>query len=278
MSLFWAFLSALLYGSADFAGGYACRRNSILSVLAVSQIAGLVLAFFAALALGQGLPDPRALGYGAAGGLSGVLGLFMLYRGIAKTLVAVVSPASALVGALIPMLFGAAMGERPSGLALAGSLLCVPAVLLLSWEKGEHANPALARSALFHGILAGLGFGGFFIAVSRTGSDSGLWPLIGSRSTSILIILCAVLLRRKKVQVEKGSMNIVLAAGILDMGANIAFLLASRTGLLMLASALTSLFPAPTVILARIFMKERLRLPRILGLALAITGMALIAM
>lgn len=279
MSLIFAGLSALFYGLADFSGGFASKKNETRPVLIVSQLAGITLALVFLAFSWPGLPSLSDLLWGLIAGVSGSLGLFMLYRGIATSLVAVVSPASALVSALLPLGYGLLIGERPSALALVGAVICLPAVILLSMGGGkEEGGPAAVRSALSQGCLAGVGFGFFFIAVSRTSPGSGLWPLIASRSASLLIFLAILLARRERLSIAKGSRIVTLTAGLADMGANICFLLASRSGLLSLVSIVSSLYPAPTVILGRVVLKEKIPPLRLIGLVLAIGGVVLISL
>jgi drug/metabolite transporter (DMT)-like permease len=268
-------LSAILYGTADFSGGFASRENATLSVVAVSQTIGLLVALIALPFIGGAVPSPTALFWGALGGASGAVGLFMLYRGIARSVVAIVSPASALVGALVPMLFGIVMGERPSTLAVVGAALCLPAILLLAIEKGGMGTHV--RAALLYGVVAGLGFGGFFVALSRTPPGSGLWPLIAARAASISLFIVVLTIRRDRISIAKPGRILVAVSGACDMGANILFLFASRIGLLFIASSITSLYPGPTVILARVFMHQRLGAFRLAGLILALAGMVLIS-
>jgi drug/metabolite transporter (DMT)-like permease len=278
MPVILAALSALFYGCGDFAGGLATRKGRVLSVMAVSQIAGLAFAILCLPFLSPDWPGARAIAFGALGGVSGAFGLFMLYRGLGRTVVAIVSPSSALLAAAIPLAAGAVLGERPAGIALAGAAICLPAIILLSMEKGPGGDAKTSRSALLHGIGAGLGFGFFFILISKAGDGSGLWPLIAARFSSIGIFLLVAAARKESLRPVNGSRRLVVAAGVLDMAANIAFLLSSRLGFLMIASAVTSLYPAPTVILARVFMGQKLGPARVAGLALAIAGTALIAM
>jgi drug/metabolite transporter (DMT)-like permease len=277
MSIVLALASALLYGIADFSGGWGSSKSHVLSVLVVSQLAGISLALVALALDWPGWPSPPDLLWGFLAGVSGSLGLFALYRGIATSIVAVISPASALVGALLPLGFGMAMGERPSELALVGAALCLPAVLLLSSGKGGGDAKAL-RSALVQGCLAGLGFGGFFIAISRTHAASGLWPLVASRSVSVVVALVALALTRRKLELRRGGRAVTLAAGLADMGANIAFLVATRTGMLAIVSVVSSLYPAPTVILGRLVFKERIPPRRVAGLVMALAGVVLISL
>ncbi len=282
MPILLAALSALLFGSADFAGGYAARRNPLLPVLIVSQAAGAMVALAAALLAGAASPGRADLLWGVAAGLSGTVGLLALYRGIAATPVAVVSPVSALAGALTPMGFGLLLGEAPSAAARAGAALCLPATVLLSLPQPDPHGPgrpearAAVRRALLLGLAAGAGFGGFFIAVSRPPAGAGFWPLVAARLTSVTAALLACALTGRRPAVAARDLGIVLAAGVFDMGANIAFVLAARSGLLILVTVVAAMYPAPTVLLARLVLRQGLGPARAAGLALAIAGVALI--
>lgn len=277
MAFILALASALLYGVADFSGGYASSRSQTLAVLVVSQAAGILIALVALGFSWPGWPPVSDLLWGIVAGACGSIGLFTLYRGIATSIVAVVSPASALMSAVLPLGFGLLMGERPGALALVGAGLCLPAVILLS-SGGGKGDGKPVRSALAQGCVAGLGFGGFFIAISRTAPASGLWPLVASRSVSAIVALLAMALTRKELRIRKGGLAVTLAAGAADMGANIAFLLASRSGMLALVSVVSSLYPAPTVILGRVVFRERIPPIRVAGLCLALAGVVLISL
>jgi len=279
MALLLAGFAALSYGIADFCGGFAAGRSRLLSVLLLAQLLGLLVAFAGMAMVPQGQPSARDLMWGFAAGLTGSLGLFMLYGGIARSIVAIVSPASAVVGALLPVLFGLLLGERPSALAVLGSGLCLPAILLLTWEgRAPEPGGKPVRTALGYGTLAGLGFGCFFIALSRTRPEAGLWPLVAARAASILAFVVALICTRQPFRVSRNAWAPALAAGSADMGANILFLLASQGGMLTLVAVIASLFPAPTVILARIFLRQRLPATRWAGLALALAGVGLISL
>ena len=270
-------LSALMYGAGDFCGGLASRRMPLFTVLVFSQLVGLAIAVAAALAFRQPLPSPADILWGAAAGVCGAAGLAALYRALATTLVAVVSPVAAVTGAAIPVLVGLALGERPGALAWAGIGMAVPAIVLLAAGPAEHPRKGIARSALLLGTAAGIGFGLFFFAISRTSSASGLWPLAAARLATITLVILAAVLTRRSLRPGQGGFSIVLLSGALDMGANIAFLLASRIGLLSITAVVTSLYPGPTVLLALLVFHERLTVLRVLGLALALAGVALIS-
>jgi drug/metabolite transporter (DMT)-like permease len=279
MALLLAGGSALLYGIADFCGGFAASRNRLLSVLVVSQLFGLLIALAALAVLGHTAPHARDLAWGLLAGLTGSMGLFMLYGGIARGIVAVVSPTSAVVGAVFPILFALGLGERPGATAVLGCALCVPAILMLSWPGSTAASGrGSVRSALGYGALAGLGFGAFFTALSRCRADAGLWPLVAARAASLGAAGLALLVRREPLRLHRRGAAITLLSGAADMGANILFLLASQCGLLSLVAVITSLFPAPTVLLARICFGERIPVVRLLGFLLALAGVALISL
>jgi len=278
MALILAGFAALFYGVADFSGGLAARRSPVLVVVLFSQLLGISVAVAALALRWPGLPPLRDLLWGLLAGTFGTLGLFMLYGGIGRSIVAIVSPTSAVAGAVLPLGFAVCLGERPSAMALAGCIFCLAAVLLLSREAGgDRPDRGSTRTALAYGALAGLGFGVFFTAISRAGSGSGLWPLVAARVASLAATLVILCLRRQPLRLVPGDLLPTLAAGAADMGGNILFLLASQSGLLSLVVILASLSPAPTVLLARVFLAQRVTWARWAGLALALAGVGLIS-
>jgi drug/metabolite transporter (DMT)-like permease len=277
MAIFLAGLSALLYGGADFYGGLATRHNPVTSVLALSQLVGLALALAATAALGSAPPNAADLAWGAAAGVCGAAGLAALYTALATTVVAVASPVAAVVGAVIPVALGVAAGERPGTLAWAGIATALPAIVLLTAGSGSEPGSGSPRRAALLGAGAGIGFGLFFFAVSRTSPGSGLWPLVAARVSTIALVCLAAVVGGRSLRPARDGIGALLASGALDMGATIAFLLASRTGMLSVAAAVAALYPGPTVLLARIVLRERLTALRIAGLVLALAGVALIS-
>jgi drug/metabolite transporter (DMT)-like permease len=277
MALLLAGLSALLYGIADFSGGFASRKNQVFSVLILSQCIGITITLITIATQGHGLPHLVDAVWGILAGVTGVLGLYMLYKGIAKSIVAIVSPASAVVGAFISVVFALVKGERPSDIAIIGSIICFPAIILLTREGTlEIAEKALIKVALIYGVISGLGFGIFFISLSRCNSSSGVWPLLIAKLVAITITSTIMVVTKQPFRIERNAFALALIAGIADMGANILFMMASQLGMLSLVVIITSLFPAPTVILARIFLKQKIPMVRIIGIILALIGVGLI--
>ena len=279
MFLFLAIISALFYGLGDFSGGYAASRSRVLSVLVVSQVFGLATAAVGLMAMWQGPPGGADLVWGLVGGLAGAFGIVMLYRGIAKGIVAIVSPTAALLSSILPLVVGLLLGDRPGIMAIVGIGLCVPAIILLSSSPaGTGSDRDHIRSSFYHGIVAGLGFGLFYIALSRPGVNSGFWPLIAARTASITVALVILLARREPLRLKKDSLVPAVLAGILDMVANIFFVLASSAGMLSIVAIIVSLYPAPTVLMARLIFKERITPARGIGLVLSLAGLALISL
>jgi drug/metabolite transporter (DMT)-like permease len=277
MAIILAGLSAIMYGAADFCGGMGTRKSPLFTVLVYSQFVGLVLALAATALLGQRLPAAQDLAWGVLAGVSGVLGLGALYTALATTPVAVASPISAVTGAVVPVLLGLAAGERPAWSAWIGIALVIPAIAFLSMGASGKAKDAGVRRAVSLGLAAGLGFGFFFFVISRTSHSSGLWPLAAARVSTITIVALFALFTGRSLRPPADALPIIILSGALDMGANIAFLLASRVGMLSITAVVTSLYPAPTVLLAWLIFRERLTAPRVAGLALALAGVALIS-
>ena len=282
MAVLLGLAAAVVYGAADFMGGMASKRTGVLSVVLVSQLFGsallaLVLPFLLTEAFGS---EPVL--WGVAAGVSGGFGVLFLYRGLARGKMSVVAPITAVGASSIPVVFGLLSGESPGALAASGMALAIVAVILvsLSPDAGDEPTPA-RRSAAAKGLLdavaAGFFFAFFFIFLDVAGSAAGLWPLVGARVGSFALIGLAALAAHQPLAPARGSMLTIAAVGVLDVAANVLYVLAIRTGLLSLVAVLTSLYPASTVILARTVLGERMSRPQLAGVALAAAGVALMA-
>ncbi|GAA3676801.1 hypothetical protein GCM10022224_046280 [Nonomuraea antimicrobica] len=274
MTVILATACAIVYGTADFFGGLATRRSQVLSVVALSQTAGLAL-ILGLLPLLPGAYDGTALSWGLAAGLSGAAGLVLFYRALATGVMSVVAPTTAVTSAALPVVFGLASGERPQVWALVGVALALGAVLLVSQDRSEGGRVSLP--VVLTSLAAGAGFGGFFILLAMAPHEAGLWPLVGARMSSVSAVALLALLTRRGLRPGPGSLHIIVAAGVLDMAANVLYLLAQRGGLLSLVAVLVSLYPASTLLLARQVLGERLRAVQVAGVVCALAAVALIA-
>jgi drug/metabolite transporter (DMT)-like permease len=280
VAVFLGLAVAASYGAADFFGGLASKRATSWSVVLLAQYVGLAFLTLLLLADRHASPTGGDLVLGVAASSVGVVGVGLLYLGLARGPMGVVAPITAVGSAVVPVAWGLVSGERPAVLALAGVGLALVAVVLVARTTDDGAVPAttrIARSTLVVAVAAGLAFGMVFVLLSHTGDDSGFWPLLSGRlaSTTALFVVLAVL--RRPLVPGGDTRPIVVLAGVFDVGANALFLLASREGLLSLVSVLSSLYPAVTVVLARAVLHERLLRHQVAGLALALLGVALIA-
>jgi drug/metabolite transporter (DMT)-like permease len=284
MSVLLASIAALLFGTADFAGGIASRRNPVSAVLIWSQLAGLLLVLgFAVIDSRSNFVPGADLLWGGVAGIGGMGGLAFLYRGLSRGYVSIVSPLAALLGAAVPVVFGLVLGETLSTSALAGILIALPAIVLMSWNTTgavTHRDPARLRRSWIDGAVSGGMFGLFFIAISIPAPETGMWPLAAARLTSITVMALGATLagRRRRITGGRAVVAVVAIAGLLDMSANIAFVLALRHGLLAVVTVIASAYPAQTVVLSRVFLHERIGVIRGAGIALALAGIALMSL
>jgi uncharacterized membrane protein len=269
-------LVAMTYGTGDFFGGLASRRNPPTTVVAVSQMIGLtVLVLIVAIDRGSS-PLAHDVVAGAAAGAVGMIGIVLLYRGLANGTMSVVAPITAVGAGVVPFAWGVMTGERPSTVALVGVAAALLAVALVSAADAVEDARATRRD-IGAALIAGCAFGVVFILLGSTSSESGMWPVLAARVASVTIMTTGVLLARRPFKPVPGSWRVVGVAGVLDVTANALYVLASRHGLLSLVSVLSALYPAATIVLARLVLTERINRTQLLGIGLALTGVTLIA-
>jgi drug/metabolite transporter (DMT)-like permease len=277
VTVLFGLLAALFYGSSDFAGGLAARRHSAITVLLYSYPVGAVL-MTAILPALPGTLTGRAVLFGILGGTAGLVGVTALYHVMTIAPMNVVSPVSAVLAAMVPVVFGVATGDRPGVAAWLGMAAGVAAVLLVSRTTEDHPHGRVSSRALLLACVAGVGFGLYFIFLARAGHQSGVWPVVISRYASAVLIVPLALARRSFVRVGARTLVLACVAGTFDALANMLFLLSARSGLLSLASVLTALYPAFTVLLAVTLLREHVSRVQLAGLTLAGASVVLITL
>lgn len=277
MAVLLALLSALVWGGSDFCGGLASRRTSAYAVVVGSQAIGLV-ALVAVVPLIGGSAGPADIAWGAAAGVCGSAGLVVFYRAMAGGVMSVVAPVTSICAAAVPVLAGLALGERLGVATAVGIALALVAVVLVASEGGLRALRSVRPAALGPPLFAGLMFGLFFVLLHRTGPGAGLWPLVAARGVSVLLVGAVLLLRRQSPRVPRTALLPLVLAGVGDMAGNSLFLLASQRGDLSVTGVLASLYPASTVLLAQLVLRERLAASQAAGLATAAAAVVLIAL
>lgn len=272
-----ALASAFTYGAADFLGGLASRRASTIAVVVISQAAGLGMVALLLPLLTSAAPSNVDWIWGGIAGLSGGVGVALLYRALAVGVMAVVAPTTAVCAVLVPVVVAIVLGERPGALESAGIVLAVVAIVLVSQSSSNGLATTSGQSTgLGLALASGVAIGLFFLALARTNAEAGLWPLVAARAVSVSLFGAMALVSRVPLGMPPPVLAITIGGGIVDMLANLLFLLASREGPLTLVVTLTSLYPASTVLLARIVVGERLAPRQWAGVACALIAIVTI--
>jgi drug/metabolite transporter (DMT)-like permease len=296
-----ALLSAAFYGAADFLGGLAARRAHTSAVVVVSGLAGLTLLALL-LPLIPGEPTMSDIRWGATAGVAGGVGIGLLYRALAIGRMAVVAPTTAVCAVIIPALASFLAGERLSAITVAGIVLALVAIVLVAqtpaprdaaaWSTNDsrppdevvigagherqHEAAAVGRRGIGIALLSGVAIGIFYLALARTSPAAGLWPLLAARATSVALFAALAIVGRQSMRMEGPVLRTVLLGGALDMIANALYVLATRGGPLSVVVTLSSLYPASTVVLARVVLGERLSALQIAGVLCALVAVVLI--
>ena len=273
-----ALASSTGWGSADFLGGLATKRVPILVVAAVSQAVGLGFTLLVVLAIHRGPGDLSVLWIGAIGGLLGAAGLSALYQGLAVGRMGVVAPIAALSG-LVPVLVGLVVqGDRPQAVQVAGMVLAIGGVVMASRARDEAAPGRRLATGAGLALLAALLLGAMVVALDAGGDRDPVWTVFMVRVSSVALLWLVVAARRPSFETVRPNLATLVGAGVLDNLANLLFVLAAARGLLSLVSVLGSLYPVVTVVLARLVLDERLARWQLVGVAGALTGVALISL
>ncbi len=268
-----ALASALVWGSGDYCGGRAARRHDPFQVLVLASIAGISMLTAVALARGEAWALDTALGWAAAAGLAGALGIASLYQGLAIGSAAAVAPTAAVVAAALPVLFTAATTGLPGSLQTIGFAVALAGIWLVA--RAAPVGPA-SRTGIRLGLLAGVGFGGFLILIAQVDAASVFVPLSVARAMMLAVGLLMVARRRSRL-LAPASNPLALAAGLLDAGGNVLYLLARQHVRLDTAAVLSSLYPVATVLLARVVSHEPVTPTQWAGAGVCLAAVGLIA-
>jgi drug/metabolite transporter (DMT)-like permease len=265
--------ASLFWGSGDFNGGLASRRSNASSVVIAAYAIGFVL--LVALALLWREPFPRTIDimWGGVAGLAGAIGLISFYSALSIGRMGIAAPVSAILTASLPVLFSLFTAGLPTWLQLGGFILALIAIGLISRPERAKGRP----EGLGLAMLAGCGFGCFFILISRVTPTSTFWPLAMARFTAVLFLLAMTLLRREPTLPKMKVAPFVVLAGVLDAIGNAFFVLATHNGRLDIAAVLSSLYPAATVLLAALVLRERVTRIQGIGILIALIAVPLIS-
>jgi drug/metabolite transporter (DMT)-like permease len=286
-----ALASAIGYGGSDFAAGLASRSAPVIQItLLASAVSGVFVAAALPFAASPG-PSAPALAWGFAAGIGGTLGAFALYLGFRHAAFSVAAPLSAVASAGFSVLAGLLFGERPTTLALAGIVLALPAIVGVSVSAGsgepepeqeqeaaeEGSTAGRQGAGVVYGLVAGAFFALLFIGLDRAGSGSGLWPVAAAAAGELAAALVAAAAVRSFRLCGGRARLLAVITGVAGAAGTILFFVATHHGFLAITAVLTSLYPAVTILLARVMLGERLTALRLAGLGLAGVCVSLIA-
>lgn len=264
--------SAASWGAGDFSGGLASKRQDVTVVIVVSQVFGVIMLAALALLWQEAVPSLQHLFYGALAGIAGALGLSALYRGLATEHMGIIAPLTAVIAAGLPVLVSLFNVGLPGNQQLIGFAFAFAGIWLIS-QQGNGLR--LAPRALTLPLLAGAGFGLFFILIDQVSESAVFWPLVAARLSSMALLSLVLLRRRARVR-QPLNLPLLALTGVLEAGGNIFFALASASGRLDIAAVLASLYPAITVFLAWLVLEERLSPRQWMGIVATMASIILI--
>lgn len=277
MAILLSLLSAISFGSGDFFGGLSSKKVSVVSVIAFAHLVGLIGVAAYSLLFAEAF-SWEALGVGAVAGAFGAGGLGYLYKGLSTGPMAVVAPTTAITAAVVPALWALVGGESLSSLAWIGILVALVAIALTSIPSDASADGVTFR-VVAETLIAGVGFGVFFIILDTTAAEVAPWPIVGARLVTVIPLIPFVMItRRHELKTLRATSTTIILTGAFDTLANVLFLAATVRGDLSIVAVLSSLYPVSTVVLARTVLRERMSGLQLVGMALALTATALIAL
>jgi len=265
--------AAAVWGGGDFAGGIATKRTNVFHVVAGAHACGWVLMLLLAWTTREPVPPRSSLEWGVVAGVSGAFGIAALYKALAIGRMGVVAPVASVITAILPVLVGIRTEGLPDIIQLAGFAVALVSIWLVARPDGEigsHRGLGLA-------LLAGVMFGLFLVSGKQAGQHGVFWPLVAARTASTLLMLLIVAFLPRDIRSLRSAFVPILLSGLLDSAANAMFIAATRHGRLDVAAVLSSLYPASTVILARVLLKERLSASQNAGIVGALASVALIS-
>jgi len=280
LSIIFGLASALSWGAGDFTGGLAARKVGAVRAVFYASVVGLVAVTASAWVTGEAIPPIRVWLIAMLAGVFGSTGLILLYAAMANGTMSIAAPVSALLAAALPVLVGTLTEGLPEPLTLIGFGFALFAVWMVSQSEGGVKDILSHLVDLKLPLLAGIGFGGYFVIMHRA-TDEGalLWAMTGSRTSSVLLIFVYMLVTRTSFRIDdRSSFPVIGFNGILDLTGNAFFILAAQAGRLDVASVLSSLYPGSTVMLAWIFLHERLTRNQWIGIAAALIAIVLMTL
>lgn len=272
--VFFGLLSAISWGAGDFSGGFASKKANVYSVVLFTQVVGVFLLAGSAYLLKEQFPSSNDIFWGVLGGVFISIALLALYKGLSGGSMGFVAPISAVVAASVPVIFSSLYEGLPKLHQTFGFVFALSAVWLIA---SDSKYTKIQKKDIYLPFIAGIGFGLFFVSMDRVSEMSVLWSLTASRIASVGVVLLFIIVSGSFTMPPRGVFPTILIAGIFDTGGNTFYTLASQVGRLDIASVTSSLYPAVTVLLAWMFLRERLAQKQWVGVFFALIAVVLIS-
>jgi drug/metabolite transporter (DMT)-like permease len=273
LSILFSLSAVLVWGVADFIGGYAARRANAYLVAMIAHGSAMILVMTVALSTHAGFPSRGSIAWSLGAGSCGGAALALFYRALAAGKMGLTAPVSAVLGAAIPTAFTMATQGAPGRLRIAGFLLAAIGIWLISRSQRDSRPDGIGLA-----VLAGIGFAGFFLCTKQAGEASPLWIATFAKGASLGLTLPVVVFTRSFRNFHRPSAGLSVLAGCLDVTGSVLFIRASQTGRLDTVAVLSSLYPVVTVLLAKLILKEHFTRWRAIGMVAALVAVPMIAM
>jgi drug/metabolite transporter (DMT)-like permease len=281
LPILYGLISSASWGAADFIGGLASKRAGSIRVLYLAEIAGFIPFLILALVTGETVPPAGDLLWGAFASLIGLTGLVFLYRALAEGRMTIAAPVSGLLAAVIPVIFGFFALGAASTTTMIGFGLAFPAIWLISRTDSTEPRVSLPdastpfSASLRLPLLSGFFFGFYFIAIHQATLRAFFWPLTAARFAGFLAMGLFALFTRQPAMPPRETWTLCILNGVIDIAGNGFYVLSAQAGRMDVAAVLGALYPASTVLLAWIFLKERISLVQTLGIVCAFVAIVL---
>ena len=267
--------AALCWGTADFSGGVTSKHNGAMIVVIITQIIGLIILVSSAIFTGESMPSGTNIMWSVFAGLSGGSGLITLYHALSIEKMGIVAPVTAVWTALVPMIFGLLTEGLPPTSQLTGFAFAFAGVWLISREENSQK---IELEKIKFPIIAGTGFGLFMVLIDQVHGTEIFWSLVSARTAATILTFSMIIYSGTKMKVSGIKyLPLILFAGFLDTSGTVFYVLAAKSGRLDVAAILTSMYPAITVLLAWVLLKERLKSRQWVGVFAVMLAVILIA-
>jgi drug/metabolite transporter (DMT)-like permease len=275
LSILFGLSSALAWGMADFCGGLASRKTRAYQAVLYGEAVGLAALLAAAFFSREAAIAWSDWWFCFLAGSMGVLGLLLFFHSMTKGKMSVAAPVSALMAAILPVIVGSFVDGFPGWLTMAGFALALAAIWFISQPDGTPKSLQVHLADLSLPLIAGVSFGIYFILLHRGSQDGFFWPMVASRLSGVITMVIYTLVTRQSFRPPKVVWLLVILNGVLDISGNGMYILAGQAGRMDVAAVLASLYPASTVVLAWVFLHERLNRLQLTGILTALAAIVL---